>query len=236
MTNPKGPYPGRQLFLGLTLEKKICAAYLVTGRSTESRERKAVIFGNAVRIGPLGNTPYDPLRHYTAIKYDESGIAAVSNGIQTEAVYELYKLLVNVNSPLATDYLIKVMEGANAEPDSYHTPRISGIAVAAKSPILIVCIKTFDKPAAAVRIEPQAGFMTGISTYRGEFENPQATDPSSELPRLNFGGKTAAELSKYLYDISEAKYKGEDIRVCAVGLIYNSDKRDWETAIMNARE
>ena len=45
-------------------------------------------------MGPIGNAPYDPLRHYTAVKYDNSiGLMAVSNGIQTEAIFETYKLL-----------------------------------------------------------------------------------------------------------------------------------------------
>lgn len=236
MTNPRGPYPGRQLFLGLTPDKKPCLSYLVTGRSKESRERKAVTTGNTIRIGPLGDVTYDPLRHYTAAKYDETGIAAVSNGIQTEAIYETYKLLVNVNSSLNTDYMVKIMDGADAETDSYHTPRISGIAVALPIPTLIVSIKAFAKPAAAIRMEPQAGVLTGVSTYKGDANNPQASDPSSEFPRLKFDGKNAAELAKFLYEISQASYKDEDIRVCALGLIYDSANRSWDTAIINAHE
>lgn len=236
MTNPRGPYPGRQLFLGTTGDKKPCIAYLVTGRSKGSRERKAVTIGNTIRMGPLGDIPYDPLRHYTAVKYDESGFAAVSNGIQTEAIYETYKLLVNVNSPPNTDYMVKIMDGADAEPDSYHTPRIAGIVIAAPVPVLILSIKAFGKPAAAVRIEPQTGFMTGISTYKGDTDKPQATDPSSEFPRLKFEGNSAAELAGLLYNISQASYKGEDLRVCALGLIYNAGSQSWDTAIINSHE
>ena len=236
MANPRGPYPGRQLFLGLTLDKRMCAAYLVTGRSKESRERKAVIAGSGIRIGPLGNTPYDALRHYTAVRFDESGIIAISNGIQTDAVFEVYKLLNNVQSSLSTDYMVKIMDGANSEPDSLHTPRLSAVGIQQNPAFLAISIKTFEKPAAAVKIEPQPGFLTGVSTYRGELENPQAADPSAEFPRLNFSGKTAAELAGSLYDISNAQYKSQDIRVCALGLIYNAEKLFWETSIINARE
>jgi len=57
MNNPSGPYPGRQLFLGLTPAEEPCFAYLVTGRSPESRQRKAIAIENTVRIGPLGEYP-----------------------------------------------------------------------------------------------------------------------------------------------------------------------------------
>jgi IMP cyclohydrolase len=99
LNNPNGPYPGRQIFVGLTPDSRPCFAYLVTGRSPESRERKAVANANTIYMGPLGEVAYDPLRHYSAVKYDaKTGILAVSNGIQTEAVYELYKLLFNVGT------------------------------------------------------------------------------------------------------------------------------------------
>ena len=99
MNNPNGPYPGRQLFLGLTLEDEPCFAYLVTGRSPESRERIAIPLDDGIRIGPIGNLRYDNLRHYSAVKYDnKSGIAVVSNGIQTEAIFETYRLLYNTGS------------------------------------------------------------------------------------------------------------------------------------------
>ena len=49
--------------------------------------------GNKVVVGPLGTIEYDPLRHYSAVQYeDTTGIAAVSNGIQTEAIFETYLL------------------------------------------------------------------------------------------------------------------------------------------------
>src|SRR5271157_1431843 len=126
--NPNGPYPGRQLFLGMTMTGNPAVAYLVTGRSPASRERKASALDNGIIIGPLGNQSYDPLRHYTGVKYDNaSGVMAVSNGIQTEAIFETYKLLFNTNSIPAKDFLEKLLDGAGAEPDSYHTPRIAGM-------------------------------------------------------------------------------------------------------------
>ena len=118
MGNPYGPYPGRQLFVGQTAGGKPCFIYLVTGRSPESRQRVAVQVDTTVRMGPIGDAPYDPLRHYSAVRYDDvTGTLAVSNGIQTDAVYETYKLLVNVGSPRTETYLAAIMEGAQAAPD-----------------------------------------------------------------------------------------------------------------------
>ncbi len=233
MTNPSGPYPGRQLFLGLTVERKPCFAYLVTGRSPESRQRKAIPIENTVRIGPLGNTPYDPLRHYTAVKHDKTaGLAVVSNGIQTEAIYETYQLLFNVGTAAAKDFMEKLLDGANAEPDSLHTPRIAGAITTAKSnPVFIIGIKTQHSPAVAYQVKPAAGRVTGVATYQGSLDNPQPTNPSNALSELDFDGSSPHDLAKYLYDMSAATYKDEDIRVCAAGGVYSGNS--WEIAIIN---
>lgn len=232
MTNPSGPYPGRQLFLGLTAAKQPCLAYLVTGRSPASRERKAVPFENMIRIGPLGDTPYDPLRHYPGLKYDNaSGVIAVSNGIQTEAIYETYRLLFNVGTAATKDFMEKIMEGADAEPDSLHTPRIAGaVTITKDEPVLIVGIKTNLGPAAAYQIAPVAGKMSGVATYQGDMENPAAPDPKNALTELKCEAANAPDLAKYLYDLSAASHNGEDIRVCAVGAIYSGR---WDIAVIN---
>jgi IMP cyclohydrolase len=233
MSNPSGPYPGRQLFLGLTAAQQPCLAYLVTGRSPASRQRKAVPVDNTIRIGPLGDTPYDPLRHYPGVKYDNtSGVVAVSNGIQTEAIYEAYRLLFNVGTTATKDFMEKLMEGADAEPDSLHTPRIAGaVTITKDGPILIVGIKTNLGPAAAYQIAPVAGKMSGVATYKGDMEDPEATDPQNALTELNCNASNPHDLAKYLYDLSAASYNGEDIRVCTVGGIYSNGS--WDIAVIN---
>ena len=234
--NPNGPYPGRQLFVGMTMSGNPAVVYLVSGRSPASRERKASPLDNGVIIGPLGNQPYDPLRHYTAVKYDNvSGILAVSNGIQTEAIFETYKLLFNTNSAPSGDFMEKLLDGAQAEPDSMHTPRIAGIitGTAAQQPIFIVGIKRHDMPAKAFRIEPASGTLTGVSVYKGGLENPEGFDPAAGLPKIEFKGKTAIELAEHLFEISKAAYNGDDIRVCAVAGICSDDKHTWQVAMRN---
>lgn len=234
MPNPSGPYPGRQLFLGTAVDGKPCFAYLVTGRSPESRQRRAVPVENTVRIGPLVDTALERLRfHYTAMKYDDStGVAAVTNGLQSEAIYEAYKLLVDVGTPPTKDLLEELLEGANAEPDSLHTPRIGSVIIPGEGRTLFFAgIKTQSKRAVAQPVSPAAGQMSGVSTYKGNLDNPEPSDPAAPLSGLEFRANTAQGIADFVWDISAATYKREDIRVCAIGGIYHGDK--WDLHIIN---
>jgi IMP cyclohydrolase len=234
--NPNGPYPGRQLFVGKTISGNPCLVYLVTGRSPASRERKATPLDNGIIIGPIGNQPYDPLRHYTGVKYDNrAGIVAVSNGIQTEAIFEAYRLLFNTNSVPAKDLMEKLLEGARAEPDSYNTPRIAAVITnsADGKPVFIIGIKRSDRPAAAFQVEPQAGTLMGVSTYNGSMEKPESFDPNTGLAKLEFKGTTDIALAEHLFGMSQASYSGDDIRVCAVGGMRADDGHTWQIASRN---
>jgi IMP cyclohydrolase len=234
MKNPNGPYPGRQIFIGLTLENQPCFAYFVSGRSPESRQRKAVQLDNVVRIGPLVNQAYDPLRHYSAVIQDKaSGVLAVSNGIQTEAIFETYRLLSNTSSQQSKDYLEKILDGAGAEPDSYHTPRIAAVITGdMDKPVMMLGMKSYNQPARAQLIGVHAGGVMGISTYKGEMDNPQARQADDLVPRLEFKWQTAEQFAKYIFDISAALYNGNDVRVCSVGGIRTP--KGWEIGIWNA--
>ena len=234
MKNPIGPYPGRQLFTGLTRDAKPCFAYLVTGRSPESRERKAIQVGNKVAVGPLGAVEYDPLRHYTAVQYDNAtGVCAVTNGIQTEAIFETYRLLYNVKSTPTAEYLGQIMDGAEAEPDSLHTPRIGAIITSHDgAPVCFVSIKRNDGPAKAFRVKMESGKLEGVATYNGVLETPQPFDPTAGMPKLDVQATSAKDIARFLFDISAATNKGQDIRVCTVGGVL--EEGGWELAIVNA--
>ncbi|MEE8419439.1 MAG: IMP cyclohydrolase [Dehalococcoidales bacterium] len=240
MANPNGPYPGRQLFVGLTAAGNPALAYFVSGRSPASRERKATRRENAIIMGPLGDAPYDPLRHYTAVAYDEaSGILVVTNGIQTQAILETYKLLYNVESEPDPAYLKMIMEGAAYEPDSLHTPRIAAVITGRKEQpdcVQIVSVITDSGVALARQVETRNGMLTGVSTYNGDMETPQPFDIAAELPELPVEGKTAAELADYLYGISEATNNGEDIRVCAIGGVLDKENHTWDLSIVNRHQ
>ncbi|HEY32577.1 MAG TPA: hypothetical protein G4O10_05675 [Dehalococcoidia bacterium] len=239
MSNPNGPYPGRQLFIGLTADSRPALAYLVTGRSPQSRERLAVAVDNSVRIDPIGQQERVPLRfHYPSVKFDnETGVAVVSNGIQTEAIFETYRLLLIAETAPTGDYMEKILDGAGSEPDSLNTPRIAGVITSYSDgkPVFIIGIVTKDAPARAFEIKPEPGMLTGISTYKGSLESPEAFDPGSELPQLQFDEKTAKDLAEYLYGISEATNQGDDIRVCAIGGVLSSDG-NWNHHIINKHQ
>jgi len=236
MKNPNGPYPGRQLFLGLTIKERPAFAYLVTGRSPQSRERKATQVENSIIMGPLGNQPYDWLKHYTAVKYDNGiGLVASSNGIQTEAIFETYKLLFHTRTPPIKSYLQKIMDGARSEPDSLNTPRIAGVITnpgGKTEPVYIIGVKTLGRPAAAWQVKPKPGTLTGVSVYNGDMESPGAFNVDGGLKELKYEADTPEELADFIYGISAATYEGNDIRVCAIGGIRGADNA-WKVALIN---
>lgn len=239
MSNPNGPYPGRQLFIGLTADSRPALVYLVTGRSPQSRERLAVAAGDSIRIDPIGQQEHVPLRfHYPSVKFDsETGVAVVSNGIQTEAIFETYRLLLIAGTAPTGDYMEKILDGAGSEPDSLNTPRIAGVITSDgnSKPVFIIGIVIKGAPASAYEVKPEPSMLIGVSTYKGSLESPEAFDPGAELPRLQYGGRTAKDLAEYLYEISEANYQGGDTRVCAIGGVLSSDG-NWSYHIINKHQ
>jgi IMP cyclohydrolase len=237
MTNPNGPYPGRQIFLGLTPEERPCFAYLVTGRSPASRERKATFTENGLIMGPIGNESYDWLRHYTAVKTDSAGgLMAVTNGIQTEAIFEAYRLLYNTLSIPGPEQMTSIMTGAQYEPDSLHTPRISGVVTfknGDSNPAFILSIITDKPPANTWVLHPKKATLTGVSTYTGSMESPKPFDVSGKLPVIENKCSTAKEIADYVYEISAAQNQGDDIRVCAVGGVLADDNKKWDIKVIN---
>jgi IMP cyclohydrolase len=239
MKNPNGPYPGRQLFLGMTQDEKPAFAYLVTGRSPASRERRVRQTENGIYNEPIGNQPYDWLRHYPAVKYDNTiGLLAVTNGIQTEAVFEMYRLLYHCGTKPSLDFMKKIMDGANYEPDSQKTPRISGVITndsQTKKPVYIVSIKVADKPAYTWSVNPRTGSFLGVSTYHGNLENPGSYKADRGPTELKCDSRTPEEIAYFLYEISAMDYNGDDIRVCAVGGVREADNT-WKVSFINRHQ
>ncbi len=237
MNNPNGPYPGRQIFLGRTRSGSPAFGYIVTGRSPASRERRATLIDHGIIMGPVGDESYDWLRHYTAVKYDNAiGLMTVTNGIQTEAVYETYRLLFHCGTRPARSYLKKIMDGANYEPDSLKTPRIAGLIMnppGATEPIYLLSIKTAGATAFAWEMVYEPGTLAGISTYRGDLENPQAFDADKGPSALKCDAESPEEIAEFLYGISAAEYKGDDIRVCAVAGVRSADNVSWKGSFIN---
>jgi IMP cyclohydrolase len=237
MQNPNGPYPGRQIFIGRTPSGLPAFAYLVTGRSPASRERRAVPRDNTVVMGPIDDTPYDWLRHYTAVKYDNAiGLLAVSNGIQTEAVYETYRLLYHCGTRPARGYLKKVMDGAGYEPDSLKTPRIVGLVTdppGKPEPRYLLGIKLAGAPAYAWELTFDPGALACVSTYAGDMAEPKPFAADSGPSALPCDAATPRDLAHFVYDISAAENNGQDIRVAAVAGVRRDDGLTWKLFHLN---
>lgn len=236
---PNKPYLGRQLLIGRTRDGRPSLAYLVTARDSENRRRMAIPVENGIRIVSVEDEPYDPLRHYTAVKIDNKiGLAVATNGIQTEAIYETYRLLSYVKSISEKKYMRILLDGAGAEPDTYHTPRIAGLIIKnnVQSFSYFIGIKCEQSPAEIREINTLQGQLKGISTYKGNLDIPRLSSINDEPLLLDFNRKTAEDLAEYLFDKSYTKYKGEDIRVCSIGGIYFDEENNWDLAIRNRHE
>lgn len=237
MNNPNGPYPGRQIFLGRTPTGLPAFAYFVAGRSPASRERRVRAEENGIYNEPIGDREYDWLRHYPAARYDNGiGLLAVTNGIQTEAVFETYRLLYHCGTRPARGYLKKIMDGANYEPDSLETPRISGLVMnppGKTEPVNLLSIKIARTPAYVWELDFDPGAMAGVSTYRGDMEKPLLYDADKGPAPLVCDAETPEELAGYIYEISAGQYQGDDIRVCAIAGVRGTDGLAWKISIIN---
>jgi IMP cyclohydrolase len=150
----------------------------------------------------------------------------------------MYRLLYHCGTNPTADYMKKVMDGANYEPDSLKTPRISGVITNSgeqNKPAYILSIKIADKPAFTWDVTPKAGILNGVSTYHGDMENPGAFHAEKGPTELKLDAKTPQQIADFLYEISAATNKGEDIRVCAIGGIRESDNT-WKTAFINRHQ
>ena len=163
---------------------------------------------------------------------------AVSNGIQTEAIFETYKLLYHTASRPTGTYLKKIMDGAGTEPDSLNTPRIGGIITAAGEgkTVFIISIVTHERPAAAWRVRPGPGMFYGVATYSGDMASPGAFKIEGGPVTVACRADTPGALAEYFYGISAATYRGEDIRVCTIGGVRSGDGHTWEMAAINRHD
>jgi hypothetical protein len=126
------------------------------------------------------------------------------------------------------------MEGAQAEPDSYHTPRIAACLVPVGRSGSFECfaaIKTAGELAAAQPLSMTPGTLEGLSVYKGDLAKPEARDPRADLTTLRCSATSPGELADFLFDLSAADYEGNDIRVCSVAGVWSGTA--WELSLRN---
>ncbi|WP_069162889.1 IMP cyclohydrolase [Nocardia altamirensis] len=78
-------YPGRGIALGRDVQGIGFAAYWLTGRSAESRDRRILVDADTLAVSDIASAQSDPLRHYTAIVALTDRIV-VGNGTQVSEV------------------------------------------------------------------------------------------------------------------------------------------------------
>lgn len=117
------PYPGRGIIVGNSKDgTKAVSAYFIMGRSANSRNRVFVKRDDALFTEPFDASKVeDPsLIIYAAVRQYENKLI-VTNGDQTDTVYEGYKAGKSFSDSLAT---------REFEPDGPNfTPRISAVSV-----------------------------------------------------------------------------------------------------------
>ena len=160
-------YPGRGIILGTTPDgKKSVAAYFITGRSSNSRNRIFEKRNDGIYTRAFDESKMeDPsLIIYAAVKQSGNTLI-VTNGDQTDTIYEFLE---------RGDSFEEALDTREFEPDAPNfTSRISGIAVIDRDSYRykLSILKSLDKDGGSCgrfvySYEPAAGRGHFIHTYR----------------------------------------------------------------------
>lgn len=182
----QNPYPGRGLVLGRSDENTWVIIYWIMGRSTNSRNRRFVAEGAALRTEPVDlKLVADPSLIIYEAMLELPGMYLVSNGDQTRTMYDTLQKGGTIETALGT---------REREPDAPNfTPRINGmlsVEAGAVSPVLSILKANLLDPAYTDRYYyypsmPQAGFGFGLTTYSGDGDPlPSFTGEPLLLPCL----------------------------------------------------
>lgn len=162
-------YPGRGILLGTSPDgKHSVAAYFITGRSENSRNRIFEKRNDGIYTKAFDESKMkDPsLIIYAAVKQFENTLI-VTNGDQTDTIYDFLEKEQSFEAALAT---------RKFEPDAPNfTSRISGVAVHGSKGLgyKLSIIKSLDRAGSVCgrfvySYEPDAGVGHLIHTYRGD--------------------------------------------------------------------
>ena len=160
-------YPGRGIVIGMTPDRKhFVQIYWIMGRSENSRNRIFAADGSFVRTKAHNESKLtDPsLIIYYPVK-DYKTWHIVSNGDQTETVYEYLKKNERIEDALAT---------RSYEPDGPNfTPRITGCVDLANKSYQLSILKKVTESGASLRSfynyeSASHGFGYCIHTYRAD--------------------------------------------------------------------
>ncbi len=191
-------YPGRGIILGTSPDgSKAVAAYFITGRSENSRNRVFEKRSDGIYTKACDESKMeDPsLIIYAAVKQFENTLI-VTNGDQTDTIYEFLESGKSFEEALDT---------TKFEPDAPNfTSRISGMAVIDKDRYRyrLSILKALDKDGGSCgrfvySYEPLAGAGHFIHTYR---ENGSPLPAFEGEPAAVATGDNAGEFAEYIWD------------------------------------
>lgn len=211
-------YPGRIAIIGASRDSNYAqVAYALTGRSEGSRQRIFVDegYGNVRTLAPskspseMAKTKNAKLIYYRATQ-SGAGIHVVSNGAQTDPVYESIQNGSSLETAVRSAPSEDEIDLSSYEPDEpNYTPRITGVIDLrddAPTPFGLAIVRrtpggeepeyafhTLNDPARL----PSPGVGYGIQTYSGD-GNPL---PSYNSAPFAFPlGHTAAETASNIWD------------------------------------
>ena len=218
-------YIGRAVGLGRTPNTSPAALYAVSGRSEESRARRATINESTVHIGPVDGSDNDPLRHYDAMMLGEGNSIVVSNGVHTNLIAEAYEKIKRPEDTIKT-----VLDELGAEPDSYHTPRIAALFNFVQHFRGYLGIVTEDGAAKTWYKTLEKGTAFFLPTYKGDKNNPRnvIVNDSQHIFPVNLYGNTPEELAGELYEIMD-----RDFVVSTVAAVWDFNDQKWKFAVRN---
>lgn len=161
-------YPGRGLVVGRDAAGDWLQVYWIMGRSENSRNRRFVAEGGALRTEPVDPAQLrDPALVIYEAMLERPGLYVVSNGDQTRTVHDALGAGGDFAAALAT---------REREPDApNYTPRISALLDLRAAPALWLSILRADDadPGRTDRTTfspppPPPGFGRGLTTYRAD--------------------------------------------------------------------
>lgn len=238
-------YRGRIVLLGMNLEGDFVVGYGVSGRSPESRKRVARFyeeytsrfFSGRVEIEILGEPTEEQKKNLQNIQYRAmilkalkgEGIAAVSNGLQTQDIYDNFALK-------GYSSVASVLSEWGRETDSLGTPRIAGFFVSRGSTYSAsMGFAGKNTESEYFTLSKGKGFV--VSTYgKNPFEEgkdpviPENLNEAKE--KINIPAKTSQDLAEWLFE--DDFWAGKGLKVSAVGARFEGYR--WSVDIINARE
>ncbi len=240
----KMEYPGRFIIMGRSPHNDAVVVYGITGRSPSSQARRLVedrehgVVRTEVTDPQQLNNGNPALLVYPALAFGE-GSLVVSNGAQTNLLYSAMVNTPEVNRiPIAVlnrallnpsflyDPKLGWIDVTSFEPDSSHTPRISG-CVTNNSMLMhnAYCDISGKANKTLHRVDTRCGKGSLLSTYNGVNTNPLPSFQGSSRD-VTIEHASANDLAHAVYEALAPRNGKNDLRVSVAAVYLHGKERD----------